>query len=73
MRTGDKTAPGKRRVWGAWAALGILVATAGCGGEKAARTEAPETVQGLRVETAQLQNVPNLLEAPGTVIATATA
>lgn len=73
MRTQGKMAWRKWSSCCAWAAIGILAATAGCGGEKSARQEAPETVQGLRVETAQLQNVPNLLEAPGTVIATATA
>lgn len=58
---------------GAWVATAVLVAAAGCGGEKSARKETPEVVQGLRVETAKLQSVPDMLEAPGTVVSTVTA
>jgi len=45
----------------------------GCGGEKSAGTEAPETVTGLHVETVRSQEVPDVVEAPGTVISVATA
>jgi RND family efflux transporter MFP subunit len=65
---------------GAWthaalvlAAMGMATAIAGCGGEKPARTEAAETVRGLHVETVRLQTIPDVLEAPGTVISVATA
>jgi multidrug efflux pump subunit AcrA (membrane-fusion protein) len=55
------------------AVMGMAAAIAGCGGEKPARTEAAETVRGLHVETVRLQTIPDVLEAPGTVISVATA
>jgi RND family efflux transporter MFP subunit len=55
------------------AAMGVAATTVGCGEEKPARTEAAETVRGLHLETVRLQTIPNILEAPGTVISVATA
>lgn len=51
---------------------GALLA-AGCGTEQAVRSDTPEVVQGVRVETAKLRSVPEMLEAPGTVVSMATA
>lgn len=56
----------------ALALSGALLA-AGCGTEKAVRSDTPEVVQGVRVETAKLRSVPEMLEAPGTVMSMATA
>ena len=56
----------------ALALLGALLA-AGCGTENVVRSDAPELVQGVRVETAKLRPVPEMLEAPGTVVSMATA
>lgn len=63
----------KRGQAGAWFALAALLAAAGCGGEQSARKKSPESVQGVRVETAKLQSMPDMLEAPGTVVSAATA
>jgi multidrug efflux pump subunit AcrA (membrane-fusion protein) len=49
---------------------GMLLAACGQAENKAVK---PETVQGLRLEKMKLQSVPDELEAPGTVIAAATA
>jgi len=56
----------------ALALSGSLLA-AGCGSEKAVRSDTPELIQGVRVETAKLRSVPEMLEAPGTVVSMATA
>jgi RND family efflux transporter MFP subunit len=53
--------------------LAIVAIAAGCGGEKAAVEAAPESVSGLQVETVQLRDLPDMVEAPGTVISIATA
>jgi multidrug efflux pump subunit AcrA (membrane-fusion protein) len=56
--------------------LTILAASAllaGCGTEADNRQARPEVVQGLRLQKVQLQTVPDELEAPGSVIAAATA
>lgn len=71
MRNRKSTACGFGR--GAALVLSAALFAAGCGVEKTARTDAPEVVQGLRVETAKLRVVPALLEAPGTVVSSATA
>ena len=55
-----------------FAALLPAVLLAGCG-ESENRAVKPETVAGLRVQKIELRNVPDELEAPGTVIAAATA
>lgn len=54
-------------------ALSAALFAAGCGVENAARRDAPEIVQGVRLETAKVQAIPAVLEAPGTVVSTATA
>jgi RND family efflux transporter MFP subunit len=56
-------------VFAALLAAGLLV---GCG-ETENKAVKPETVSGLRVQKIELKNVPDELEAPGTVIAAATA
>ncbi len=53
--------------------LAAEVMVAGCGGEKEKPTQSVELVQGLHAQRAQSLLVPNELEAPGTVIAVATA
>jgi len=57
------------RVFAALMAAALLV---GCG-EAENKAVYPETVSGLRVQKIELKNVPDELEAPGTVIAAATA
>ena len=54
--------------------VGLLAAVllTGCG-ETENKAVKPETVSGLRVQKIELKNVPDELEAPGTVIAAATA
>jgi hypothetical protein len=49
---------------------GLLLA--GCG-ETENKAAKPEVVQGLRLQKMQLKSVPDELEAPGSVIAAATA
>ncbi|MHB8485924.1 MAG: efflux RND transporter periplasmic adaptor subunit [Candidatus Acidiferrales bacterium] len=68
----DKVRLGNAAVRGCllWIVVAML---AGCGGPAPARPSPPETVSGLKVETAQLQTIPNNVEAPGTVIAVRTA
>ncbi|MBI3670608.1 MAG: efflux RND transporter periplasmic adaptor subunit [Acidobacteria bacterium] len=55
--------------------LGFLLALvlAGCGGSPGTRPQAVETVRGVRVETLRWENVPDEIEAPGSVAAAATA
>lgn len=57
------------------ASLAVLLslANAGCGGGPASHPQAIQSVPGLRVESARMQSVPNEIEAPGFVIAKATA
>ena len=55
------------------AAMGIALLAAGCGREKEVPKERVETVSGIRTEAVQTHNVPDEIEAPGTVIAVATA
>lgn len=70
MKT-QKTILGGRSGIIALVALEIL--TAGCGTENRPQRDTPESVQGLRVEIARVQALPDLLEAPGTVVSAATA
>ncbi len=55
--------------------LGFLLAfvLAGCGSSPGTRPQAVETVRGVRVETLRWENVPDEIEAPGSVAAAATA
>ncbi len=53
--------------------LAAEVMVAGCGGEKEKPTQSLELAQGLHAQRVQWQLVPDELEAPGTVIAVATA
>lgn len=56
--------------WIGMALAGVLVM--GCG-ETETKPAPPEVVQGLRLQKMEWKNVPNELEAPGTVIASVTA
>lgn len=61
---------------GRWIGAALLVCgmlLAGCGGETQTTPQKAEVVSGLRVQKVQLQNVPDELEAPGSVIAQSTA
>jgi RND family efflux transporter MFP subunit len=53
--------------------LALALSVAGCGGGPKSREQAIPAVSGLRLETARMQSVPDEIEAPGTVIAKATA
>ena len=53
--------------------LAGLVFASGCGGSSENVPQRVETVQGLHVKRAQIQEVPDELEAPGNVIAVSTA
>ncbi|HXJ94505.1 MAG TPA: efflux RND transporter periplasmic adaptor subunit [Terriglobia bacterium] len=55
------------------AAIAIALLTAACGREREGPAERIETVSGIRTETVRAQNVPDEIEAPGTVIAVTTA
>jgi membrane fusion protein, multidrug efflux system len=58
------------------AILAILAASAllaGCGIDADNKQAKPEMAQGLRLQKIQMQNIPDELEAPGSVIAAATA
>jgi len=61
----------QRRTLSAILAAGAFLA--GCGSEADNKQAKPETVQGLRLQKLQIQAVPDELEAPGSVIAAATA
>jgi len=50
---------------------GLLLA--GCGSEAPTSQQRTEAIAGLRVQKVQLQNIPDELEAPGSVIAVSTA
>jgi RND family efflux transporter MFP subunit len=63
----------KKIATGAALVLSGTLLAAGCGTERNARTGTAESVQGLHLETAKLQTVPEMLEAPGTVVSAATA
>ncbi|HXJ18186.1 MAG TPA: efflux RND transporter periplasmic adaptor subunit [Candidatus Polarisedimenticolia bacterium] len=54
-------------------ALAVALAIAGCGGGPKSRQRALPVAEGLRLEPARLQLVPDEIEAPGSVIAKATA
>jgi len=56
-------------------AVGIAIAllAVACGGRKEAPVERVEILSGVRIQALQMQNVPDEIEAPGTVIAVATA
>jgi RND family efflux transporter MFP subunit len=53
--------------------LPALLLISGCGGLQDRPTQPPASVQGIRVETARLDKVPDEIEAPGTVVAFQTA
>ena len=53
--------------------MGVALLAAGCGREKEVPTQRVETVSGVRTQRVRTQNVPDEIEAPGTVIAVATA
>jgi RND family efflux transporter MFP subunit len=55
------------------AILGAGAFLAGCGNESESKQAKPEVVQGLSLQKVQMQAMPDELEAPGTVIAQATA
>jgi len=55
------------------ASLMCGVCLAGCGGERQTAPQKAEVVSGLHVQKVQFQNVPDELEAPGSVIAVSTA
>jgi membrane fusion protein, multidrug efflux system len=55
------------------AVLAAGVFLAGCGGQAENRQAKPEVVQGLTLQKIQMQSVADEIEAPGTVIAAATA
>jgi len=46
-----------------------LMLISGCGGSPERPAEAPASVQGIRLETAHLEKIPDEIEAPGTVVA----
>ena len=54
-------------------AVASFVFAAGCGGSSEKAPQKVENVQGLHVKRAQIQEVPNELEVPGSVIAVSTA
>ncbi len=55
------------------ALLALVTAPSGCGGPAQQSPQAPDTIRGLRVETVRMQNLPDEIEAPGSVAAVATA
>lgn len=55
------------------ALLVFLMALFGCGGPGGPGAQAPEIVRSARVETVRMEDVPDEIEAPGTVVALATA
>jgi len=61
--------PTKKGVFGVWLAAALL---AGCGASEN-KPVMPEAVPGLRLQKVELKNMPDALEAPGTVVAAATA
>lgn len=60
-----------RNMWVGLFAAGVTLA--GCGGTDQRATQKVETVQGLRLQKLQQQNITDELEAPGSVIAVSTA
>lgn len=59
------------QMWMGLIAAGVTIA--GCGGADERAAQKVESVQGLRLQKLQLQNIPDELEAPGSVIAVSTA
>ncbi|HUL35605.1 MAG TPA: efflux RND transporter periplasmic adaptor subunit [Candidatus Eisenbacteria bacterium] len=55
------------------ATVAAALFSAGCGGENRLAPPKAETVSGLRLQEIHMQNVPDELEAPGSVIAASTA
>src|SRR5713101_1136209 len=53
--------------------LSALLLLSGCGGSQERPTEPPASAQGIRVETARLDKIPDEIEALGTVVAFQTA
>ena len=54
---------------GVWLGLSL----AGCGGPEPSQPQAGEAVRGLRIHTVSWETVPDEIEAPGTIVAAATA
>ncbi len=63
----------KRAIRPAFPLLLFTLALAGCGESSAPKTQAPETVRGLQIETVRLQNVPDEIDAQGTIQSVRTA
>jgi RND family efflux transporter MFP subunit len=61
----------RRKTWACLITAGVIVA--GCGGKGERAAQKVETVQGLRLQKLQQQNITDELEAPGSVIAVSTA
>jgi RND family efflux transporter MFP subunit len=61
----------RRKTWMCLITAGVIVA--GCGGTGERAAQKVETVQGLRLQKLQQQNITDELEAPGNVIAVSTA
>ncbi len=55
------------------ALVALATAPLGCGGPAQQSAQAPDTVRGLRIETLRMESVPDEIEAPGSVVALATA
>lgn len=55
------------------ALAGFVAASQGCGGSREAKQQEEQAAAGVRVETVRMQNVADEIQAPGAVIAAATA
>lgn len=49
--------------------LSAMLLISGCGGSPERTVEAPASIQGIRIETARLDKIPDEIQAPGTVVA----